>query len=362
MLPNGTLRIILWLVSSVSLLANFVVIVSRVKSKNYFVNKILILTTTSKGQNVFLLNLAISDLLMGVYLFAIGSADRNFGKGYIVSAIYWRTGITCKIIGFIGVVSNVASLLILTLISIERFLTIAIPFCKYRFGSKLTKITCAVVWAMSFVMALTPIILSDFVDGVFGLTDICSGLPFVTITKNADREIVTKYEEGIMKEIARAKDIPKTQWIYSQFVYIYLSATCVSVVTICYVSMFASVMVTRRKAGRQANNVEEIKIATKMSIIVVTDLLCWVPIIIGGILTETGVEITLDMYAWFAVVVMPINSALNPFLYTIPLMKRKKKNEPSFIGEQRELQVNVMDKLRKRIPSTAIRRLYRSRR
>ncbi|KAJ8034738.1 hypothetical protein HOLleu_21702 [Holothuria leucospilota] len=346
MLPNDIVRAILWGVSSFSLLANFVVITSRLKSKNFFVSKLLILTTVNSGQNMFLVNLALSDFLMGVYLFAIGSADAYFGKGYIVSAFNWRTGVTCKVIGFIGVVSNVASLLILTLISIERFSTIVLPFYRLRFGSKLTKITCAIVWGLSIVMALTPIILADFVEGIFGFSDICSGLPFVTIAKEEDREITTKYEDGIIKEITGSNDVPKSQWIYSQIVYIYFSATCVSVVTICYVSMFISVMLTRHMSGRQANNAEEVKMATKMSIIVLTDLFCWVPIIIAGVLTETGMEISTDMYAWFVVVVMPINSALNPLLYTVPLIKKKKKNKPSFIGEQKEKKKKFTEKLR----------------
>ncbi|KAJ8034735.1 hypothetical protein HOLleu_21699 [Holothuria leucospilota] len=361
MLPSGTLRVILWLVGSVSLLANFAVIVSRIKSKNYFLSKILLITTSNNSQNTFLLNLSISDFLMGVYLFAIGSADVIFGKGYIVSALRWRTGITCKIIGFVGVVSNVASLLILSLISIERFVAIVLPFCRHRFGSKFSKVSCAIVWVLSVVMALTPIILSDFVEGVFGLSDICSGLPFVTITSQEDSEIITKYESG--KMLTELNKVPKTQWIYSQIVYIYFSATCVSVVTICYVSMFVSAKITQNLAGRNANNAEELKMAAKMSIIVGTDLLCWVPIITAGILTDIGTKITIELYAWLVVVVMPINSALNPFIYTIPLMKRKKKNEPSFIGEQRQLKENVTDKLQKKwIASTSVRRLYRSRR
>ncbi|KAJ8033569.1 hypothetical protein HOLleu_23859 [Holothuria leucospilota] len=360
MLPSGTLRVILWLVGSVSLLANFAVIVSRIRTKNYFFNKIMIITV-HKSQNTFLLNLAVSDFLMGVYLLAIGSADAIFGSGYIVSALRWRTGATCKIIGFVGVVSNVASLLILSLISIERFVAVVLPFCRHRFGSKFSKIACATVWALSVVMALTPIILSDFVEGVFGLSDICSGLPLVTIAKKEDSKIIANYQGGGM--FTEISDVPKTQWIYSQIVYIYVSATCVSVVTICYVSMFVSAKITKKLAGRHANNAEEVKMAAKMSFIVGTDLLCWVPIITAGVLTEFGTEISIELYAWLVVVVMPINSALNPFIYTIPLMKKKKRNEPSFIGEQRQPEMKDAGILQKKfIPTSSVRRLYRLRR
>ncbi|KAJ8047943.1 hypothetical protein HOLleu_00065 [Holothuria leucospilota] len=331
MLPNGFLRALLWLVGSVSLLANLTVILGRIKSKNHYLERVSLVTTTNKSQNLYLLNLAIADFLMGVYLFAIGIADANFSTTYSAS-FKWRKGIPCKIIGFIGVVSNVASLLILSLISLERFFAIVLPFCRRRFGSKLTKSTCAVVWVISAVMALTPMILSDHVEGVFGFSDICSGLPFVTIPIKEYSEGVPNHEERLQNGTTGSQDVLESQWLYSQILYIYFSAACVLVVTMCYVSMFVSVIVTRRLAQRHASNAMEIKMATKMSIIVGTDVFCWVPIIIAGLLTQSGVKMTVDMYAWAVIVAMPINSALNPFIYTISLMKKKEKNKPSFVS------------------------------
>ena len=38
----------------------------------------------------------------------------------------------------------------------------------------------------------------------------------------------------------------------------------------------------------------------------------------------TGTEISGDVYAWTAVFVLPINSALNPFLYTLSAIIGKK--------------------------------------
>ena len=43
-----------------------------------------------------------------------------------------------------------------------------------------------------------------------------------------------------------------------------------------------------------------------------------------GILAVTGTEISGAVYAWTAVLVLPINSALNPFLYTVTAILGKK--------------------------------------
>ena len=44
----------------------------------------------------------------------------------------------------------------------------------------------------------------------------------------------------------------------------------------------------------------------------------------SGILAMEGTEIPGELYAWTAVLILPINSALNPFLYTLSAVLAKK--------------------------------------
>ena len=54
-----------------------------------------------------------------------------------------------------------------------------------------------------------------------------------------------------------------------------------------------------------------------MALIVATDLACWMPVIIMGILSQTGtVTLPPSLYAWTVILIVPINSSINPFLYT----------------------------------------------
>ena len=58
--------------------------------------------------------------------------------------------------------------------------------------------------------------------------------------------------------------------------------------------------------------------AIKMGLIVLTDMMCWLPIIILSILVQTGRHtVTPHTYTWIVTFVLPINSAINPFLYTL---------------------------------------------
>lgn len=46
--------------------------------------------------------------------------------------------------------------------------------------------------------------------------------------------------------------------------------------------------------------------------------------VILGLMVYVGVGVSLDIYAWVIVVVLPINSALNPFIYTFSMIYRQK--------------------------------------
>ncbi|KAJ8043087.1 hypothetical protein HOLleu_10033 [Holothuria leucospilota] len=333
MLPNNLLRVALWVICLISLLTNMVVIVGRIKYKIPAMRN-MFSSTVSDKQNALLINLAVADFLMGVYLLAIGIADAVFGKAFFLSALNWRNGIVCKGIGLVGFVANIASILTLTFVSVERFFTIVFPFGKYTFPPKLIATICVTIWVTCGLMALTPIILSESVKQIFGFSDICMGLPFVSLPDTSKYYDTFDehfwYNQLEMNEITDVKDF---QWVFSQIVYIYFSATCVTVITLCYIAIFISAIVTKIKSGRPGGNKDEIKMALRISVIVGTDLLCWLPVIITGILSQTGLSMSTDVYVWFAIFVMPINSALNPFIYTIPTIKRRKKNEPSFIAE-----------------------------
>ena len=81
------------------------------------------------------------------------------------------------------------------------------------------------------------------------------------------------------------------------------------------------------KQVRSTNMKRESKMARRMMFIVLTDFLCWMPVIVIGLLSLLGKfhDPEKQAYVWIAVFVLPVNSALNPILYTFstPLVKRK---------------------------------------
>ncbi|XP_021351025.1 low-density lipoprotein receptor-related protein 2-like isoform X2 [Mizuhopecten yessoensis] len=81
-------------------------------------------------------------------------------------------------------------------------------------------------------------------------------------------------------------------------------------------------MTLRRMTNKQDR---DIAVARALTAVVATDFFCWFPIGVLGIWTSLGGSVSGDVYAWVMVFVLPINSALNPFLYTFANTWKKRK-------------------------------------
>ena len=68
-------------------------------------------------------------------------------------------------------------------------------------------------------------------------------------------------------------------------------------------------------------------LAYRLVTIVVTDFLCWFPVGILGLLAWRGVSIPGEWNVAVATFTMPINSALNPFLYTLSAVMERRRNQ-----------------------------------
>ena len=98
-----------------------------------------------------------------------------------------------------------------------------------------------------------------------------------------------------------------------------------------YLIIFKTAKESVRKTGRKQHEIEEIRMAIRMSAVVLKDFCTWVLLILVCILVQADV-IMVDpvVYAWTVAFIFPINSAINPFLYTLIslLYKRKKETRP----------------------------------
>ncbi|KAK6987002.1 G-protein coupled receptor GRL101, partial [Biomphalaria glabrata] len=86
--------------------------------------------------------------------------------------------------------------------------------------------------------------------------------------------------------------------------------------------IFVNIVNVRKSMQNMRNDArrrqEDLNIARKLAFVALTDFMCWFPVGILGFLSLKGHIFDREVYAWIAVFVIPVNSALNPIIYTIP--------------------------------------------
>ncbi|XP_041480854.1 G-protein coupled receptor GRL101-like [Lytechinus variegatus] len=312
-LQNTTIKIFIWILGLSALFGNIFVITLRIRSRS--------VTTVGKIQSMFITNLAVSDFFMGIYMVLIAVMDIYIGESYFWEgrADEWRSSVTCQIAGFLSVLSSEASVFLLTLITADRFISIVFPFSQHRLSTTSARVALIVIWIVAISLSLIGVLLNNVIPDAYGLSDVCVGLPFIRkstdISTVIDQRSSAQYNT-VIYNVASGSTV--STWQFSIFLFLGVNLFSFISILFSYIIIFIKIRLDQAEVGRRAEASNEIKMALMMFLIVGTDFCCWMPIIILGILVQTvGVDVTPDIYAWLVVFVLPINSSLNPYLYTI---------------------------------------------
>src|SRR6266487_3775259 len=253
LMSNTVLRICIWVLGVVALVGNIIVILWR--SKERVANRIYSFLIT---------NLAMGDLLMGIYLLIIATVDAYYRGVYFVVDASWRESDLCKLSGFISTLSSQASVFTLTVITVDRFLKISFPLKFGRLKMKNGRIIMSIVWITSVILAGLPLLPFKYFNNFYGRSGVCLAL-----------HITHERPSG---------------WEYSVFVFLVLNFISFTIIAIAYMWMFA-VAKSTQNAVRTPEQKKSSTMAKRMMVIVMTDFWCWMPIIILGIASINGVEI-----------------------------------------------------------------------
>ncbi|XP_041485483.1 G-protein coupled receptor GRL101-like [Lytechinus variegatus] len=312
-LQNTTIKVFIWILGLSALVGNAFVIIMRLRTKHE--------TTISSVQSTLITNLAVSDFLMGVYMIILAVMDIYIGDSYFWEgrSEEWRKSNTCQIAGFISVLSSEASVFLITLISVDRFICIVFPFSQKRLGVVSARVFSGFTWALALVVSSISVAFGFLNTDAYSLSDVCVGLPLIRkqIDLYAAVDTYTKSIYGFTEfAIISGTSIPT--WQYAIALFLGVNLLSFVVICLCYIAVFIKVYFAGRSAGRKSKSLDQVKMASKMFLIVGTDLCCWMPIIVIGILVQANVVVvTPDIYAWLVVFVLPINSSINPYLYTV---------------------------------------------
>ena len=353
------LQISVWIMAFVSIVGNVAVFVTTSKTIYESVTRSLHQTSNTPLINALLvLNLSLADFLMGIVLLMIAIKSAQFSGSYCKFDKTWRTSGTCNFIGILTVSSSEASVLALVCITAQRLYSVHRPIQARNSSVKLITGGLVLVWVFSLFLALVPFLpslssymvtkalvsksayfhsdltdYSEFSDFANRLSGLSSGTKLTSV----GWQNVNKYLELNFAAIK-----PN---ITGYFGYYSVSGVCLpkfyrtaddvshfnimSAAIICF-NFFALIFIAASYASIYLKSTSSVptqasgrarKMQRKITILIFVDVACWLPICIMSFLSMGSIVIPSILYAVSAIILLPINSSLNPVIYTDVIQK-----------------------------------------
>ena len=348
-----------WVIGSFAVLANlFIISKSTLSLKNCR-------TTVALLNKLLIIVISFGDFLIGCYLLTIsiyfGIIHRD---SYCTKQISWITSTECSILGVISTLGSQISLFAMCVLSVIRVVGISnsMKVPGEVNGVKFLKILCLLVFMVLSAMsiALIPIFsgLEDFfVNGVKYSDElkVFIGTPnkrkvFVVLKQYYGRMKDTTLSWKLTNKMVRdmyshdfdypdhTTEIPRVHFygndgacLFKYFVddqdpqrifvwsILALNFLCFILITVSYIFIgfhsYKSSKTLTQSGGNQQISQRNRKMNRKITFIITTDFLCWVPFILTCVLHSMK---TLDATRWyglFSMFILPINSVINPLIY-----------------------------------------------
>jgi hypothetical protein len=357
---------ILATLSNLCMLAMVPKALSRCRNENVLFSKVLVMLIFA------------GDLLMGIYLIALSVYDDIIHKEtFCRKQAEWFTGPECSVLGVISTVGSQLSLFAMTVLSVFRLSKVLLNALPLQISRR--SVINSVSWAtliliISVAMAVIPLIPSPQIEDylVQGMHYDASYKVFVGLnSKRKHINILEKYYRGnssisltidsswkdigdlvddmfsrnygnltrskvhfygndgicmfkfiIPKNDARRgrQDISKIELDNDPIVWAILTVNLICFFVILISAFFiwkrstkSADLVGRSKNKKSRSRQRSLEI--RILAIVVTDFLCWVPFIIICYLHNRDIVDASNWYQVLALVVLPINSLINPLIY-----------------------------------------------
>ena len=313
-------------------------------------------TETAMINKVFVLLITFGDLLQGIFLLVLSIGEQFFNKSTCVTQFEWTTGGLCTFLGVLSTIGSLVSLYSMTVLSIIRAVKV-IKSSMVQPREKLSRKRAALlslavlsIAIISLCISILPIISFEdyFVEKlIYDENPLLVGAP----DKTKHLRIVESYYgrirgklskaafpwrtiRNLIKELFANNDVTGRSidfygsngfCLFSYFVrkettfrwfsisILALNFLCVLVIVVCYIII---TVISLKSAESVSNNRQteknNKKLQSKITIIIMTDILTWLPFIIVCIVNYTELVDTSSWYSLFCVFFLRINSIINP--------------------------------------------------
>jgi len=350
MIANPVLRSLFWIMGFVALVGNLatniLTLIEMVFDYKSNTSRDISDCFVKLANKFFIFNLTISDFLMGVYLLGVVCQGVNYSGHYCFVDKEWRSSSRCWILGTIEVLSSEASAFIMASMSTFRLVTIYKPFLTRTMKFKWIFLVGVLCWLFSSLFAFLPWLPLEsgyFVSEVwfpnhFFKTDAISKDDLITIAHQVSGSHSTLQSWFKVKERISDKfryneikaefgfysqtsvciprfyaSVRESAWEYSTFL-ITLNFMLFIYMVVVYVLVYKKATGKKFSTSDSKNRNEDMQ--KRISRLLLTDFFCWIPVCIMAYLRVAGFFLPPDAYIASAGFLLPINSAMNPLLYS----------------------------------------------
>ena len=359
-LINGLiLKISSWSIGTLSILLN-----GFIQARSIYTMR-FVKTSSSLTDKILITLISFGDWMVGCYLFALAVAviDSYFGNSFCSLQFNWLLSpySYCSILGVVSTVGSQISLISMTILSVTRLGTISnglsIPGPVNKKSYILVTSIIFFITGVSIAVAVIPMM--PYFEETFVNALYFPGINFLRgfATKKGLKPNLVSYYGRIRLRVSDLKWNSLRSLIYNMFIHNYggisirvlgfygndpvclfklfvssdepqaiyswslltSNFVCFGIISISYLVVFvitptSSLSRSQGVTGdlvRSRNN----RLQRKISVIILTDFLCWVPFIIVCFLHTIALVDASPWYALLSILILPINSVLNPLLY-----------------------------------------------
>ncbi|EDV24618.1 uncharacterized protein TRIADDRAFT_56600 [Trichoplax adhaerens] len=281
-LPHFTLQLFVWIIGIAALIGSIMVLI---RNHCFYSNR-----SNRKRVPVLLIsNLAVVDLLMALYLLIIAIADQYYRGFYGSRTEKWLTSIPCYFACFLVSLSSLMSVYTIGFICLDRYIHIGVPFAQKFLTMQTAQIALGIGWLFSIIFVIIPVANS--------------------VGKYGDQRI---YKYSSVCVPSNVENLNYRKWLAT---FTLLTLIIWIMTATIYILFLISLKTSRKLSNRNIDRGEK-RLTLRILLIVVTNFSSWMPyyiLIVQFLWTGWFNIYALQFIAIFA---LPLNAALNPYLYT----------------------------------------------
>ena len=245
----GFLHIFIWFTAAFSVFGNIKSLAYRFRSGSW----------KNESRDILTTNLSLSDLCMGIYLIIIAYEDLRTRGAYAESHNNWRESLQCKVAGVIMTMSSQMSTLCIFGITFDRLVIFRYPFIDREKTRHYASTAIIIMWIFSITVSVLPELHDTyFGNDFYGRSSVCISLPLTSTTLTY---------EG---------------WEYSFALFIVLNLVIYCLVVVGQMAILMQIRAYDSCGQDEVKRKREVAVAKSLSVVVISDSICWLPIAILG--------------------------------------------------------------------------------